>query len=122
MNIVGDDGVMKDIVELRREDIRKKNLLMFVTLSIAVISTAVYTILHQDPIGKTLLYFIEFILFSTFFGLFQFTFKRERVFPYVSIIMIFTCNFINIGYFGGSSALFLVIIFLTIISSIHFEK
>src|SRR5690554_6748110 len=122
MKINGDDKKMQDIVELRREDIRKKNLLMFVTFSVAVISTGAYTVLHHDPFGKTLIYIFEYLLFAIFFGLFQITLKKEKIFPYVSIIMIFASNIINVVYYGGSSALFLVIIFLTIISSIHFEK
>jgi methyl-accepting chemotaxis protein len=109
------------ITNLRIGDIRKKNTLMLSTFSIALLSTTIFTALEQNHWGKTAIYATELILFVGLYLLFQVWLKKEKLFPYVAIIMIFSCNFTNLALYGGASTIFLVIIFLTLISAIHFD-
>lgn len=113
--------ILEGIIDLRRRDIRKKNNLMLSTFSVALVCTTIFTILQNNPWGKSFLYASELIIFIGLYLLFQVGLKKESLFPVVAIIMIFSFNFLNIGLYGGASTIFLVIIFLTIISSIHFN-
>lgn len=113
---------LQAILDLRRNDLKKKNSLMFSTFSIALICTTIFTALEQHSFNKTILYASELVLFVGLFLILQVWLKKENLFPYLAIAVIFSCNFTNIGLFGGASAIFLVIIFLTIISAIHFDQ
>lgn len=114
---------LEAIVDLRKSDLINKNKLMFSTFSVAVLSTAGYTFLkgESESIAKTILYGSEFFLFLLFYIILQKLLKKENYFPYFSLLLIFTCNLINIFAFGGASSIFLVILFITIISAIHFD-
>lgn len=113
---------MESIKNLRRRDIIKKNNLMLSTFSVALICTTIFTALKSDSWGKVTLYASELIIFVGLYLIFQLWLKKERLFPYFSIIMIFCLNCLNIILFGGGSQIFLVILFLTIIASIHFDQ
>lgn len=113
---------MEAIKNLRKGDIIKKNNLMLSTFSIALICTTIFTALDQSSRGKVILYASELILFVGLYLLLHVGLKKEKFFPYISIIMIFSFNLVNILLFGGGSQIFLVVLFLTIISSIHFEQ
>lgn len=114
--------ILEGIIDLRRRDIRKKNNLMLSTFSVALVCTTVFTVLQNNPWGKSFLYGSELVLFIGLYLLFQVGLKKEVLFPFVSIIMAFSYNFLNIAIYGGGSLLFLVIIFLTVLSSIHFNQ
>ncbi|UOQ92084.1 methyl-accepting chemotaxis protein [Halobacillus shinanisalinarum] len=112
---------MEAIHQLRTSDIRNKNTLMLISFSIALLSTAVYTFLNQDPFLKTTIYLSQLIFFVLFYLLFQIALKKENLFPYFSIIMIFIHTFINFAVYGGSGTLLLVVLFLSVFSAIHFD-
>ncbi|WP_084783119.1 methyl-accepting chemotaxis protein [Bacillus dakarensis] len=112
---------MDGIAELRLNDMRKKNVLMLSTYSISLLSTAVFTAFGLGWMEKAALYFVQLLLFIGLFFLFHIILKKEKVFPYASILMISVLNFINLVLYGGTSAFLLVIIFLSVFSAIHFD-
>lgn len=113
---------LEAVVNLRRSDLRKKNTLMLSTFSVALFCTTIFTFVEQNSWGKTALYASELVLFIGLYVMFQILLKKEKLFPYISIIMIFSFNFVNIAIYGGASTIFLVVMFLTIISSVHFDQ
>ena len=112
---------MNDIEELRLNDTRKKNILMLSTYSLSLLSTAIFTAFSLGWMEKAFLYFVQLVLLIGLYLLFQIIFKKEKAFPYASILMISFLNFINLAMYGGTSAFILVIVFLSVFSAIHFD-
>lgn len=112
---------MEAIENLRRQDTRKKNVLMVSTYSVSIIATIAYTLIEKEPFMKTMVYVSEFAFFILFFLIFQLWLKKEALFPYAAFAAIFTHQFIYIGAFGGNGAFLLVLIFLAVFSAIHFN-
>lgn len=112
---------MESIQTLRRSDTRKKNTLMLSTFSVSLIAAAAFTIINGDVLLKTILYLSQLFLFIAFYFIFQVGLKKETIFPYASIVMIFAFTFINLGIYGGSGTMMWVVLFLAIFSAIHFD-
>ncbi|MBT2679750.1 hypothetical protein J7E38_12115 [Bacillus sp. ISL-35] len=112
---------MEAIENLRRQDTRKKNVLMLSTYSVSLIATAAYTLIEKEPFIKTMVYVSELSFFILFFLIFQLWLKKEALFPYAAFAAIFAHHFIYIGMFGGNGAFLLVLIFLAVFSAIHFN-
>lgn len=109
---------MEAILKLRQKDTRKKNTLLLTTFSVSLLATTIFTYIDSGSIGKTAIYASQLALLIIFYFLFK---NKEKVFPYAAIIMGFLFNFLNIGLYGGGSSIFLVILFLMVLSAIHFD-
>ncbi|RSD26713.1 methyl-accepting chemotaxis protein [Mesobacillus subterraneus] len=112
---------MEAIENLRRQDTKKKNILMLSTYSVSLVATSAYTILEKEPFAKTMVYLSELSFFVLFFLLFQLWLKKESFFPYAALAAIFVHHFAYIGMFGGNGGFLLVLLFLAIFSAIHFD-
>lgn len=112
---------VESITQLRRQDMRKKNTLMLSTYSISLLATTVYTIIEKDPFLKTALYASELLFFVLGYVILQVLLKKESIFPYVALAVIYLHHFLYIGKFGGSGSFLLVLLFLAVISAIHFH-
>jgi methyl-accepting chemotaxis protein len=112
---------MEAILNLRRNETRKKNTLMLSTFSISLLATTIFTFLNHEPIFKTILYASDLVLFIGTYFLFQMIVRKEILFPYVSVAMIYLVEFINLAYFGGSGSLLFVVFFLAVFAAIHFD-
>ncbi|MCM3573694.1 methyl-accepting chemotaxis protein [Mesobacillus subterraneus] len=112
---------MEAIQNLRRQDTKKKNVLMLSTYSVSLIATAAYTIIEKEIFLKTAVYVSELTFFVLFFLIFQLWLKKESLFPYAAFAAIFIHHFFYIGMFGGNGAFLLVLLFLAVFSAIHFD-
>ncbi|WP_174732861.1 methyl-accepting chemotaxis protein [Mesobacillus harenae] len=112
---------MEAIQSLRREDTRKKNILMLATYSFSLLATIGYTFMNQEPAFKLIVYISELLFFVLSYFIFQSWLKKEIVFPYAAIITIYIHHFIYIGGHGGTGAFLLVLLFLAVFSAIHFN-
>ncbi len=112
---------MEAIENLRRQDTKKKNILMLSTYSVSLIATSAYTLIEKEPLIKTMVYVSELTFFILFFLIFQLWLKKEALFPYAAFSAIFIHHFTYIGMFGGNGAFMLVLIFLAVFSAIHFN-
>lgn len=112
---------MEAIENLRKQDTKKKNILMLSTYSVSLIATSAYTILEKEPILKTMVYVSELSFFVLFFLLFQLWLKKESLFPYAAFAAIFIHHYFYIGQFGGNGSFLLVLLFLAVFSAIHFD-
>jgi methyl-accepting chemotaxis protein len=109
------------IDNLRRQDTKKKNILMLSTYSVSLVATSVYTIIEKEPILKTIVYVSELSFFLLFFLISHLWLKKESLFPYAAFAAIFTHHFFYIINFGGNGAFLLVLLFLAVFSAIHFD-
>jgi methyl-accepting chemotaxis protein len=112
---------MEAILNLRKQDTRKKNTLMLFTYSISLIAAAAYTIIGQEEMARTLLYISELSFFVLFYFLFQSWFKRESIYPYAALGAIFIHQFLLIWMYGGNGDFLLILMFLAVFSAIHFD-
>lgn len=112
---------MEAIQNLRKQDTKKKNILMLSTYSVSLVATSAYTIIEKEPFYKTMVYVSELSFFILFFLIFQLWLKKESLFPYAAIVAIFIHHFLYIGMFGGNGAFLLVLLFLAVFSAIHFD-
>ena len=112
---------MEAIENLRRQDTRKKNTLMLSTYSVSLLATTAYTIIEKEPIFKTMIYISEFSFFVLFFFVFQLWLKKESFYPFAALTAIYIHHFLYIAKFGGNGAFLLVLLFLAVISAIHFD-
>ena len=112
---------MEAIENLRRQDTKKKNILMLSTYSVSVIATAVYTIIEKEPMVKTMVYVSELSFFILFFLIFQLWLKKESLFPYAAFAAIYIHHFFYIGKFGGNGSFLLVLLFMSVFSAVHFD-
>ncbi|MDZ5473520.1 methyl-accepting chemotaxis protein [Bacillus sp. 31A1R] len=113
---------MEAIQTLKANDISKKNTLMLVSFSISLVSGLLFTILSNDELLKMILYGGELFFFLLFYFLFGKILIKPKIFPYASLLMIFIFTFAQLFIFGGSGAFLLVLFFLAIISSVHFNR
>lgn len=112
---------MEAIENLRKSDMRKKNTLMLSTYSVSLLATALYTIIEKEIIYKTMIYASELTFFILFYVIFQVWLKKESYYPYAALAAVYIHHFLYIGLFGGNGAFLLVLLFMAVISAIHFD-
>jgi methyl-accepting chemotaxis protein len=109
------------IEHLRRQDTRKKNTLMLSTYSVSLLATTAYTVIEKEPFYKTAIYASELLFFILGYVLLQVLLKKESIFPYAALAIIYIHHFLYISQFGGNGAFLLVLLFLAVFSAIHFD-
>ncbi|KUP04028.1 hypothetical protein Q75_17090 [Bacillus coahuilensis p1.1.43] len=109
------------INEMNKRDIRKKNLLMFITFSLSLV-VALGKVISSSDYDKVWLYGSELILFSFLFILFQVVFKKAELFPITSIIVPYGFTIASIFIFETGLDLIPMFLFLMLISGIHLKR
>lgn len=112
---------MSSVEQLKLNDIKKKNLLLFVTFMISILAAAGKTIMYTDY-SKTIFYGLEIIAFSTLFVLITYIFKRYHLFPLLSILLIYGFSISSIFILGASIEIIPVLFVLLLISAMHFNR
>ncbi|MGM0843812.1 MAG: methyl-accepting chemotaxis protein [Bacillota bacterium] len=112
---------MNAVEQLRLGDVKKKNLLMFITFLISLIAAGSSSALSGET-SKTLLYLTESIVFALIFITFQFVLKKHKLFPLVSIIVIQAFTFSALFLLAPSLDLVPVLFVIGLISALHFNK
>ncbi|RSK28658.1 hypothetical protein EJF36_18285 [Bacillus sp. HMF5848] len=109
------------IEELKMSDIKKKNILLYVVFSISLVAATGQMLVGQE-IDKVIFYGSEIIIFSLLLVLLQFILKRPNIFPYASILLVYSYAISAIFILEPSGELLIVILFLALISSLHLNK
>jgi methyl-accepting chemotaxis protein len=112
---------MNTVEQLKENDVKKKNLLMFVTFLISLLAAGGSASVSGE-IEKALFYLSEMTAFVLLFIGFQFIFKKYRLFPLVSIV---TIQFFTLSalFILEPSVDFIPILFvLGLISALHFNR
>nr|WP_010174690.1 methyl-accepting chemotaxis protein [Bacillus coahuilensis] len=110
------------INEMNKRDIRKKNLLMFITFSLSLV-VALGKVISSSDYDKIWLYGSELILFFFFyFILFQVVLKKAELFPITSIIVPYGFTIASLFIFETGLDLIPMFLFLMLISGIHLKR
>lgn len=112
---------MNALETMTLNDIKKKNVLMFVTFSISLIVAIGNTITTGNNYG-ILHYSVQLVGFAVLFVLFQFIIKRPPLFAKVAIPYIYIFIILNILLQGPSLTNVIIVLFLTLISAMHFNR
>lgn len=110
---------MEAIKEMNLKVLKSKNILMFFTFLISVIADQVYGYLtHSGSVRLAVLAF-ELVAFILLFLLLTKVLKKEHLFPYLSVVLIYGCTIALIFVGGGTSANYQLIAFLQVYSIIQ---
>lgn len=110
---------MEAIKQMNLKVLRSKNTLMFITFLISIIADEIYGFIsHSSAITISVLGF-EFLGFILLFLILQKVVKKEHLFPYLSVILIYGCTIALIFVGGGTSANYQMIAFLQVYSIIQ---
>lgn len=112
---------MNSIEKMVMTDMTKKNTLMFISFSISLILAMAKTIAVQD-ISKGIFYGGELVAFTLLYLIFQKLLKKPVFFPYTSIISIYLFLISALFIWGPNAEIIIIILFLTLISSIHMKR
>ncbi|MDP4087532.1 MAG: methyl-accepting chemotaxis protein [Bacillota bacterium] len=110
---------MEAIQEMNRKVLRTKNTLMFFTFLISIMAEEAYGFIFHRDITKMWMLGIEFVGFISLFLILQKVLKKEHLFPYLSIILIYGCTITLIVVEGGSVSNNQMIAFLQVYSIIQ---
>lgn len=109
---------MEAIKEMNLHVLRTKNTLMFLTFLISIIADEVYDFVTHKQINM-ILQGVELLGFVALFLILQKIVKKEQLFPYLSVILIYGCTITLIILGGGTSANYQMIAFLQVYSIIQ---
>ncbi|WP_137791830.1 methyl-accepting chemotaxis protein [Bacillus sp. E(2018)] len=112
---------MSSVEQLKLNDIKKKNILLFVTFTISILAAAGKTIMYADY-SRTVFYGTEILAFSALFVLITYSFKRYHLFPLLSILLIYGFSMSSIFILGASIEIIPVLFVLLLISAMHFNR
>ena len=112
---------MNAVEQMRVEETKKKNVLLFSVFCFSLVAALGKAIVQGEPIAIAL-YGGQLATFVLLFILFQFVTKKYDLFAYAGVLMVF--SFANAGIFltGGGLMLVLVSYFLMIFSVIQFKR
>ncbi|MGF2617897.1 hypothetical protein FZC84_12710 [Rossellomorea vietnamensis] len=112
---------MNAVEQLRLGDVKKKNLLMFITFLISLVAAGTSSAVSGE-FSKTLLYLTESIVFTLIFVAFQLVMKKYRLFPLVSIIVIQAFTFSALFILSPTWDIIPILFVIALISALHFSK
>lgn len=109
---------MSEAERLKVEDLKKKNVIIFIAFSISVIGALLVTFVHKD-FDHSLVYAIGLTLYLISYGIVKLT-KQERLFPAAMIVIAFGTMYIYVFLYGGGLQTLAIFFFLLFLSTIHF--
>ncbi|WP_191566644.1 methyl-accepting chemotaxis protein [Metabacillus idriensis] len=111
---------MTAVEKVKHEDLKSKNKLMLFTFGTSALFAFIYVLVtkqfEQSPI-----YLSELILLFLFYVLFHFILKREILFPYFSVVMIYCATILSIIITGANLSLVAILLFLAIFSAVQYN-
>ncbi|WP_416149859.1 methyl-accepting chemotaxis protein [Salipaludibacillus sp. HK11] len=112
---------MNAIEQLKFEDIRNKNKLILIVFPISLLLGLVLS-LTQGELGKSMFYGTEIVFLGLLFYIVQIILKKHSLFPYLLILTMYLFTITSIFLFGGGLPTTLILFFLMLISTVHFNK
>lgn len=110
---------MEAIKEMNLNVLKSKNILMFITFLISIISDEVYGLIYHGGSSRMWILGFELLAFIALFLILQKIVKKEEYFPYLSVVLIYGCTIAMIFVDGGTSANYQMIAFLQVYSIIQ---
>ncbi|AOM83476.1 methyl-accepting chemotaxis protein [Salisediminibacterium beveridgei] len=112
---------MNSVAEMLQEDLKKKNILTLVALSISLIMGFLLNIVLGDEL-KTLMYGVQLLVVSGLFVALKFALKRDAWFPYLLIFTTFMFSLSLILFSGGGLEVTIIFFFLLILATVHMYR
>jgi len=106
---------------MQLQDVKRKNLLLFITFSFSLLVAAIQSFFSADA-QTIIFYFSELILFSSLFVILQFVLKKPKSFALISIILIQLTTVTSIYLLEPSTKVIIISLFLLIIATLHFNS
>lgn len=110
---------MEAIQDMNKKVLRTKNTLMFFTFLISIVAEEAYSLIFHSDMVKMWMLAGELVGFVALFLILQKVLKKEHLFPYLSIILIYGCTITLILVEGGSVSNNQMIAFLQVYSIIQ---
>lgn len=110
---------MEAIKEMNLKVLRSKNTLMFFTFLISIIANEIFGFLTHSSVEKLSVLGFELLAFILLFLILQKIVKKEHLFPYSSVILIYGCTIAQILIEGGTASDYQMIAFLQVYSIIQ---
>lgn len=111
--------ILRAIQEMNRQVLRSKNSLMFFTFLISIVVDEIYSFVNHSSLIKMAVFGGELVGFITLYFILQKIVHKEHLFPYLSVILIYSCTIILILLEGGSVSNYQMIAFLQVYSIIQ---
>lgn len=111
---------MTAVEKVKYEDLKSKNKLMLFTAAASALFAFIY-VLATKQFERSPIYLTELILLILFYVLFHFVLKREILFPYFSVVMIYCATISSIFITGANLSLVGIIFFLAIFSAVQYN-
>lgn len=109
---------MTETEKLKTEDLKRKNLIIFIAFSIAVLGALSVTFIHKD-FDHSITYASGLIIYLLSYAIIKLI-KKETFFPAAMIVIAFGTMYTYIFLFGGGLQTLGIFFFLLFLSTIHF--
>lgn len=110
---------MSSTESLKLKDVRRKNFIMLLTFSFAIIGAMLVTVINTE-FNKTIIYGVGLAIFIAGYMLLHFLFQRHFWIPYFMVIVGFSVIMIYTVIFGGGLQTIVIVFFLLFLSTGHF--
>src|SRR5699024_11132919 len=90
---------MTETEKLKNEDLRRKNFIIFIVFSIAVLGALLVTFIHKD-FDHSIIYASGLIIYLLSYVIIKLT-KKETLFPIAMIVIAFGTMYTYLFLFGG---------------------
>ncbi|BCB02448.1 methyl-accepting chemotaxis protein [Bacillus sp. KH172YL63] len=107
--------------QVKEVDNKKKNLLMLITYGISLAAALVYSIINESGTVTVTAFASQLVLLSGYFVILQIVMKKPHLFVYFSIPTIYTIMGIWVFLEGANAPDLIILLFLAVISAIHFN-
>src|SRR5699024_12806841 len=109
---------MTETERLKTEDLKRKNLIIFIAFSIAVLGALSVTFIHKD-FDHSITYASGLIIYLLSYAIIKLV-KKETFFPVAMIVIAFGTMYTYIFLFGGGLQTLGIFFFLLFLSTMHF--
>src|SRR5699024_5588066 len=109
---------MTETEKLKNEDLRRKNFIIFIAFSIAVLGALLVTFIHKDFV-HSIIYVSGLIIYLLSFVIIKLT-KKEKLFPSAMTVFALGTMYIYIFHFVGGFKTLVIFFFLLLLSTINF--
>lgn len=111
---------MDTIKKMNDKALRQKNIIMFYAFLFSLVVGIIYSLSTGDLLTSSI-YGAEILSFAVLFALFQYILKKEILFPYISILVIYAFQLLIIVLEGGSVQNYQIIAFIQVYAVIQFN-
>lgn len=110
------------VEEIVKADWIRKNRLMALGYSVSIPAAILYSVLNGEHPLKVWIYSVSYAVFLSLYFILHVWLKWLKAFPYAAIFPLYTGMAVYAYFFAGSISAMLIILYLAVISSVHFRR